>query len=122
MKSNSQKGVALVITLIFLSVITFMAVTFLVVSRRGSEQVATLTQQVTAKNAADAALQMANAQIMSQMFAQTNGFNFGLVVSTNLVSSNFDTINNRNSITNVSYQYPNGAILSPADLSQMLNN
>src|SRR5580658_660265 len=35
--SQSQQGVALVITLILLSVITFMAVTFLVVSRHESE-------------------------------------------------------------------------------------
>ncbi len=121
MKSNSQKGVALVITLIFLSIITFMAVTFLVVSRRGSEQVTTLTQQATAKNAADAALQQANAQIMSQMFAQTNGFNFGLVVSTNFVNSNYDAAN-PTAITNVSYQEPNGAPLSAGHLPQMLNN
>jgi hypothetical protein len=122
MKSNSQKGVALVITLIFLSVITFMAVTFLVVSRRGSEQVTTLTQQATAKNAADAALQQAAAQIISLAFAQTNGFNFGLVVSTNYGSAAYDGGGVRNAITNVSYVEINGAPLSQKDLPVMLNN
>ena len=34
MKRNSQQGVALVVTLILLSVITFMTVTFLALSRR----------------------------------------------------------------------------------------
>ena len=122
MKSNSQKGVALVITLIFLSVITFMAVTFLVVSRRGSEQVTTLTQQATAKNAADAALQQADAQIVSLAFGQTNGFNFGLVVSTNFVSPGYDGQGARAAITNVSYQYANGAPLTVKDQQVMLNN
>src|SRR6266404_5025601 len=122
MKSNSQTGVALVITLIFLSVITFMAVTFLEVSRRGHEQVTTLTQQATAKNAADAALQQADAQIISLALAQTNGFNFSLVVSTNLISPGYDGQGVRNAITNVSYVEPNGAPLSANDLPRMLNN
>src|SRR5258706_1704420 len=122
MKSNSQTGVALVITLIFLSVITFMAVTFLVVSRRGHEQVTTLTQQATAKNAADAALQQANAQIMSLAFAQTNGFNFGLVVSTNFITPAYDGQFAPHAITNVSYVEPNGAPLSQKDQQAMLNN
>ena len=48
-----QRHVALVITLILLSVITFMTVTFLVISRREGEQVDTTTQQNVAKFAAD---------------------------------------------------------------------
>ena len=101
MKRKSQSGVALVITLILLSVITFMAVTFLVISRRGSEQTSAFTQQVIARQAADAALEQVKSRIIADMMARTNGFDFGLVVSTNFQSPCFT--NGIASITNVSY-------------------
>jgi len=56
-----------------------MAVTFLVVSRRGHEQVTTLTQQATAKNARTPPCKQADAQIISLALAQRTGFNFSLV-------------------------------------------
>src|SRR5580704_17412290 len=83
---QSEQGVALVITLILLSVITFMAVTFLVVSRKEAAQVGTLTQQSNAKFASEAGLEEAKAQIIAQMLATGNGLNFGLLVSTNFIS------------------------------------
>ncbi len=118
MKRKSQQGVALVITLILLSVITFMAVTFLVVSRKEASQVNTLTQQANAKFASEAGLEEAKAQIIAQMFTTSNGLNFGLLVSTNFISAtNFDTVNNVNALTNVTY-----VGLPNASLPQMLNN
>ena len=54
--SGAERGVALVITLILLAVITFMAVTFLVVSRSEKGAVVTTTDQTIARMAADAAL------------------------------------------------------------------
>ena len=74
MKRQSQQGIALVITLILLSVITFMAVTFLVVSRHEGEQVDTTTQQNVSRMAADGIEQMAVAQIIANLMAQNNGF------------------------------------------------
>ena len=122
MKRNSQQGVALVITLILLSVITFMAVTFLVVSRKEAAQVNTLTQQSNAKFGADAANAEATAQIVAQMLASGNGLNFGLLVSTNFQSgTNYDNQNNVTALTNVTYS----GITSTADLlmpSEMLSN
>jgi hypothetical protein len=119
MKRKSQQGVALVITLILLSVITFMAVTFLVVSRREGAQVNTLTQQSNAKFAADAAVEQAKARIMAQMLATTNGLNFGLLVSTNFVTNYYG---GTTSLTDVSY---NGAFSGGGGqlaYLQMLNN
>src|SRR4051812_3624756 len=54
-----ERGVALVITLILLSVITFMAVTFLVITQAERKSVTTSVDQLTAKQAAESAFQMA---------------------------------------------------------------
>ncbi len=90
---QSQHGIALVITLILLSVITFMAVTFLVISRREKGSVTTTTDTATARYAADTALAAAEAQIIANMFVSgnngaTNPYNFGLLVSTNFINAN----------------------------------
>jgi len=120
MKRNSQSGVALVITLILLSVITFMAVTFLVVSRHEGAQVDTITQQVNAKFAADSGLQQAMAQASAQMLASGNGLNFGLMVSANLTTNFF---NNSTNLTDVSYyEATTGKLLTGVPLEKMLNN
>ena len=74
MKRRSEQGVALVITLILLSVITFMAVTFLVMSQRGREQVTQDVNKTISKEANEQAVQMALGQILSRMLAVTNGF------------------------------------------------
>src|SRR5690349_10190575 len=52
-----EQGVALVVTLIMLSVITFMAIAFLVLSRGERTSVATATDQSLARLAADNALE-----------------------------------------------------------------
>ena len=61
----SHSGVALIITLILLSVVTFMAITFLALSRREQSAVSTVTDTAGARLAADAALASAEAQIMA---------------------------------------------------------
>ena len=55
-KLGKRDGVALVVTLLMLSVITFMAVAFLAVSRRERASVAGTLNQVDAQAMADAAL------------------------------------------------------------------
>ncbi len=82
----SQSGVALVVTLLLLSIITFMAVTFLVVSRSQKGSVATETDQAIARLAADMARERAKAEIIAPMLAWTNQFNYGLLVSTNYIN------------------------------------
>ena len=81
-----ERAVALIITLILLSVITFLTVTFLVLSQHAKEQVTTTTQQLNAQLAAQQALEQAEARIAASMISTTNGFNFGLLVSTNYQS------------------------------------
>src|SRR5271154_2158279 len=83
MKRHSQQGVALIITLILLAVVTVMAVAFLATSRRERGAVTTTTDTATARLAADAALAQAEAQIMANILSKTNPYNFGLIVSTN---------------------------------------
>ena len=58
---HSQNGVALIITLIMLAVVTFMALTFLAISRRERGAVTTTTDSISAQLAADDALAAAEA-------------------------------------------------------------
>src|ERR1035437_2926757 len=106
-----ERGVALVITLVLLSVITFMAVTFLVVSRSQHGSVATETDQQVARFAADTARERAIAQLVTPILASANEFNYGLLVSTNYISP-AGFISGLSSPTNVGYNYPNGSPIS----------
>jgi Tfp pilus assembly protein PilX len=83
---HSQRGVALIITLILLSVVTFMAITFLALSRRERSAVTTVTDTAGARLAADAALANAEAQIIANVLSTTNPYNFSLLVSTNYIN------------------------------------
>jgi hypothetical protein len=78
-----QRGVALIITLILLAVVTVMAVAFLASSRRERGAVTTTTDTASVRLAADGALAQAESQIMANIQVTTNPYNFGLVVSTN---------------------------------------
>ena len=120
---HSQRAVALIITLILLSVVTFMAVTFLALSRRERGAVATVTDTAGARLAADAALANAEAQIMANVFSATNPYNFGLLVSTNYINP-LGFQQNVSSYTNVNYDhlYNSSAPLALADFLQNLAN
>ncbi len=85
---QSREGIALVITLILLSVTLFMAIAFLAISRRERGSVLTETDTVTARLAADSGLAKAlEAQILATVLLTTNTYNFGLLVSTNYVKT-----------------------------------
>ena len=77
---HSERGVALVITLILLSVITFMAITFLVVSRSEHGSVTTQTDMTMARLAAETGRDRAIAELLTPMLTYTNPFNYGLMV------------------------------------------
>jgi hypothetical protein len=79
----SQSGVALVITLILLSVTLVMALAFLAISGRDRGSVSTQTDMTTTRLAADAGLAAAEAQIAANVLSTTNPYSFGLLVSTN---------------------------------------
>ena len=87
-KTGGQKdrGVALIITLIMLSVITFMAVTFLVLSQRERNAVTTTTDQAIARMTAATAVERAKIELLAPMLAFTNDQMYGLIVSTNFIN------------------------------------
>jgi Tfp pilus assembly protein PilX len=87
LQPQGRRGIALVITLIMLSVTLVMAVAFLAISSRERNSVATTTDAAHARLATDAALAHAEAQVVASMLANTNPYNFGLLVSTNFINS-----------------------------------
>src|SRR5258708_6834291 len=84
--ASRERGVALVITLIMLSVITFMAIAFLVLSRGERTSVGTATDQSIARLGADNALERVQVELVAPMMASGNPFSSGLMVSTNLIN------------------------------------
>ena len=118
---KSEEGIALVITLILLSVTLVMAIAFLAISRRETGSVTTSTDTVTARLAADAALANAQAQIVASVLATSDPYSSGLLVSTNFISGNGFVSGNSNP-TNVNYNYANGSALNAFDLKQNVAN
>ncbi len=109
---SSERGVALIITLIMLSVVTVMAVLFLGVSRRERAAVTVTSDQITAKFMTEAAFARAQSDITSRMLTASNEFNYDFAVSTNFINvggfvpSSFGFDSN-----NVSYAAQNGGVL-----------
>jgi hypothetical protein len=124
--NRSERGVALVITLILLSIITFMAITLLVVTRSEKNSVSTTAEQNTAALMNDAAIENFKMLFIAPTLAFTNPFNFDFVVSTNYVNPvGFIAAGlARTSFTNVNYDFRavDGKVLSPADSLQNLQN
>jgi hypothetical protein len=81
MKQKYQQGVALVITLLMLSVITFLAVTFLAVSRRDRASVTVAQSRTDSRFMAEAALARAQTEIVARMMAQSNLLSYDMMVS-----------------------------------------
>jgi hypothetical protein len=120
--SRSQRGVALVVTLLLLSIITFMTVTFLVVSRSQKGSVVTETEQANARLAADTALENAKAALLTFIMGSTNEFNYGLLASTNYINS-AGFLANSTSPLNVNYdRKTDGSRLSTLEWEQNIAN
>jgi hypothetical protein len=83
-----QQGMALVITLIMLSVTLVMVVAFFAVAKRERNAVSTNTDTATAQQAVVSALNVAQAQIAASVLAAGSATSFGLLVSTNYVNAN----------------------------------
>ncbi len=122
---SAQRGIALVITLIMLSVTLVMAVAFLALERRERNSVSTATDTTNAKLAADSALAAAQSQIMANVLATNVGtYNFGLLISTNYINTNgFDPVLGSNPLNvNYSHLYGNFNPVVGADLVQNIAN
>src|ERR1035437_7111626 len=105
--THHEHGVALVITVVLLTVIMFMTVTFLVVSHSQHGSVATETDQAVARLAADSARERAIIELITPIMASANEFNYGLRVSTNYINSDGFTPN-VNGPLNVNYDHKVG--------------
>ena len=104
---GDRDGVALVITLIMLAIITFMAVTFLVLSQRERSSVSTAMDQKTARNASDAGFARVTAELLTRIMTRTNFQDFDLLTSTNYINliGLHGGVPGSLSPTNVNYDY-----------------
>jgi hypothetical protein len=129
-----SKGVALVVTLLMLSVITFMAVAFLAVSRRERASVTGSLNQADAQTMADAALARAQTEIAAYLMAHnTNAthagrpndlLNYELMMSHNYINPDGFTPG-VNDPTNVNYDYhddPTRTAMSSANQADWVQN
>ena len=79
-------SVALVITLLMLSVITFLAIAFLALSNRNQSSVIASLDVTTAQSMSDAAQARAQAEILAQIMASGDPLNYDYMVSRNYVN------------------------------------
>jgi len=125
---KSREGIALVITLIMLSVTLVMAVAFLALAKRERGSVSTGTDTTVARLAADTAVANAQAQLVAGIMSglatngvSSNAYNLHLFVSTNYINPR-GFVSGLGSPTNVNYYYANGNPLSLPDLEQNIAN
>ncbi len=126
---HREQGIALVITLIMLSVTLVMAVAFLALANRERRKASTTADQTTARLAADTAVSYAQAQIAANLFSglrngvSSNAYNLRLLVSTNYINPAGFTRGSSNP-TNVNYEhiYGSAAPLAAADFEQNVAN
>ncbi len=106
---SARQGIALVITLIMLSVVTITAVAFLAVSRRDRGSTVSAGAQIDVRFLADAAFNRAKAEVASGIDSANNRFAYGFLVSTNYnnpySNPNLSYLNtgNLDHLTNVNY-------------------
>jgi hypothetical protein len=118
-----NNAVALVITLLMLSVITFLTIAFLALSQRNQSAVSATLDQANARAASEAALARAQTEIVAQMLAHGDALYYDYMVSRNYVSpSNFDVNENAYDPNNVNYDSFRTNNLSSANYAQMIAN
>ncbi len=127
MKRHEQSGIALISTLIMLSLVTFLSVAFLTLTRQERATVQVQTQVVVAEEMERAGFQRATAEIVSRMLT-TNGPS-GRQLYDFMVSTNYQRIGPfdpsppaRFSLANVSYTNNLGGPLSMSDQRQNILN
>jgi hypothetical protein len=86
MKRREQQGVALVVTLILLAIITIVVVAFLGVTQRNRALTSTATDQINAQFMADAGLERAQAEVAARLLAQPEPGPVPMLVSTNFIN------------------------------------
>jgi hypothetical protein len=86
MKRREQQGVALVVTLILLAIITIVVVAFLGVTQRNRALTSTATDQINAQFMADAGLERAQAEVAARLLSQPELAPVQMLVSTNFIN------------------------------------
>ncbi|MBI3414413.1 MAG: hypothetical protein HY043_03690 [Verrucomicrobia bacterium] len=122
MNRQSQRGVALVTTLIMLSVVVLMSVAFLAVSRRERASVAVTRDQTTARLMAEAAIARAQSEWAARIVTTSNLLAHDFCVSTNFINPAGFSAGLGNDLRNVSYTYPNGLTLNANDQIRNIAN
>ena len=121
----SRSGVALVITVVMISIITFLAVAFLTLTGRERGSVRTAIDATATRNATDVANDRARVEIIAAILATTNIANIDLLVSTNFVNWNgFDPLlpGGFAQLLNVNYDYQNDVGQTPLTTDHHLRN
>ncbi len=126
LQKRSERGIALVITLVMLAIVTTMAIVFLGVSRRERASVKVLEDIATANMMADSALERAKAEAIAKMAAGGSKLSYDLFNSRSFINPNgFDTSQSASSLPNpqnVGYSDKSGNNLNEASLLRMLAN
>ena len=126
MKRRPQKeqGIALITTLIMLSLVTFLSVAFLTLTRQERQTVAVLGDIVMAEEMERTSMDRAVGEIVTRMLT-TNGPNSRQVYDF-MVSTNFERpggfLSGQASLANVNYKDGNGAPLNPGDQRRNIAN
>jgi hypothetical protein len=105
--SRREDGIALVVTLLMLSVITFLAVAFLAMTRRDRAATTASVDANGARSMSDAAFARAQVEIIARMMAQTDWLSYDYMVSRNYITPSGFVPGNP-STTNVNYDFLEG--------------
>lgn len=102
-RKSSVKGIALVISLVMLAIVTVMAIIFLALSRRERQSVLMTEDMAVASEMAGAALERAKAQAIAHMEATGSKLHYDLFNSTNFINPNGFDLSLGSNPANVSY-------------------
>jgi hypothetical protein len=120
---SPHSGVALVVTIVLLSVITFLAIVFLALTGRETGASKNSVNQTTARFATDTGVEHAKAALLAGILSSRSVANFGLLTSTNYYNYNGYDPAAVELLTNVNYEYRvGGGALSQAQFLQNVSN
>jgi hypothetical protein len=118
-----RRGIALVITLLMLSIITFLAVAFLVVTRGQRAAATVVLDSTSAKAMSQAAIARAQSEIISHMLPpftlSGDVLNYDFMESVNYISTNYTSGGGLNT-GNVNYDL--AAAYGPVEIAQNIAN
>lgn len=120
---SSERGVALVLTLIMLGVVTVMAIIFLAITRRERSSVKLTEDQAMARAMAEAALERAKVQAMAGLAGAGSKNAYDLFNSTSYVNyAGFDRSKTNGDPYNVGWTATDGKALTQTEHLKMLGN